>query len=141
MDLPRFLSGLSAYGILISQATPMPGMPEGLWTVATHYGFPAVLVVFLLWAWNRRDEKQLDRMASTEDFVRKELLNSLTTNVIALKDISAALDRFSASTAAGQRETHELTQKVSQLIIVFGEHVCPFQTGHAQQVANDKNAD
>lgn len=139
--------GLGLYYCLLGQAQtqapvvasmPAPGL--SFWEVAAQYGFPALLVVFLLLVWNKREENQVMRITAAETFIREQLLKYAVDNAAAQLKMAIALERFADVASNEQTVVTKLDETVQALIRVFSEHTCPFQSGSAQATARNLQA-
>jgi hypothetical protein len=114
---------------LLAQGTPSV-FPTNLWELTAHYGFPALLVMFLLWVWNKRDDRHSTYVENTERYIREQMLGAIESNVKALQQVSDGLVKFKEE----QSQLHELAQSIDKLIVVMGQYTCPFQNGDVRRV-------
>lgn len=131
----NLLKGGAGMGMwLLAQGAP-PVFPTNLWELTAHYGFPALLVMFLLWVWNKRDDRHSTYVENTEKFIREQMLGAIESNVKALQQVSDGLLKFKEE----QGELHELATAVRALIIAIAQHECPWREGKIQEVAEKLN--
>ncbi len=103
-------------------------MPQ-LIEIGAQYGFPALLVCFLLWTQHRRDTTRDERSTKTDEFIRDVLLDTLAHAASAVAENAKAMDGIAKALSHNTRHTDDTAEKLDQLIALFNQHRCPLRDG------------
>jgi len=93
--------------------------------LGAQYGFPALLVCFLLWTQHKRDHARDETAAKTAEFIQNALLEQVNKTTEALAENSAVLARLCAALESNTANTDTTGEKLDRLLFLFEQHKCP----------------
>jgi hypothetical protein len=95
--------------------------------LGAQYGFPALLVCFLLWTQAARDKRRDTAADKTDEFIREILVDLVADSSKAIAANTQALATLAAALDHNTQHTDESAEKLDRLLQKFEHFTCPLR--------------